>query len=312
MRILIAGVTDFFAPFIVEELVARKHEVAVSTRVEFEWGEGVEALPEASLATLAADWRPEVVIDMQFGPAARARELLALAPVRTIHLSTNEVFGTRPVCPIDEETELAKPESVTAEIAARIEADHAVREAMAQGAPATLIHLPSLYGPRDPRCADWFFLKRVLDGRPHVAVPDGGLAMCHRGFTQTMARGVAQAALSPKAVGQVYCLGEEKLATLAQHARAVARALDYKWEVYSVPGPQWRVPNDRTSFYDLRKVRTQLRYKDLMIPRDGLELTLAWMSQSPPEGWSWPGIETPFDYEKEDALIAECGYRVEG
>jgi hypothetical protein len=48
-----------------------------------------------------------------------------------------------------------------------------------------------------------------------------------------------------------------------------------------------------------------------MIPRDGLELTTGWLCQSPPSDWRWPGIEQPFDYAREDALIDECGRKLD-
>jgi nucleoside-diphosphate-sugar epimerase len=127
-----------------------------------------------------------------------------------------------------------------------------------------------------------------------------------------MARGVAQAVASARAAGHAYNLGEESLYTLAQLARGVARALEHEWDIYSVPGNRWRTPYDHTSFVDLRKARGHLRYRDRMIPRDGLELTLAWLCQNPcGEQWSWPGIQRPFDYDKEDALIDECGWKLD-
>ncbi len=117
-----------------------------------------------------------------------------------------------------------------------------------------------------------------------------------------------QALTTKRAVGELYNLGEEKLYTLAQLARGVARALRHQWELYSVPGNLWATPYACTRFFDLRKARAHLRYRDRMIPRDGLELTLAHLCQDrPDEDWTWPGIERPFDYQREDALIAEHG-----
>jgi len=222
------------------------------------------------------------------------------------------VYGRSPLCPIDEETATLPVDGAPREVAAQIAADELVMEAAAGGLPAVLIRLPELYGPRDPRCAEWFFARRVLDGRKRIALPDGGLHICHRGFVQNMARGVVQALTARKAVGQLYNLGEEKLYTLAQLAQAVAKALDHEWELYSVPGHLWATPHAYTCFFDLRKARAQLRYKDRMIPRDGLELTLAWLCQQPRgQDWRWPGIEDPFDYAREDALIDERGARLE-
>ena len=49
-----------------------------------------------------------------------------------------------------------------------------------------------------------------------------------------------------------------------------------------------------------------------MIPRDGLELTLAWLCQQPRgDVWAWPGIEEPFNYEREDELIEAYGRKLE-
>ncbi|MFB3883184.1 MAG: NAD-dependent epimerase/dehydratase family protein [Armatimonadota bacterium] len=320
MRVLIAGATEFFAPFIADDLLARRHEIAVLGDTEFDFGEAARLDPAEGLGSAVASWRPEAVVDMRHDSAARAEEVLSASRgARTIHLSSAVVYGANPVCPIDETTELAQPGVVPAEVGARtcpelaerVEADQVVLSAMAQGAPATILRMPHLYGPRDPRCAEWFFTKRVLDERKRVAVPDGGLAICHRGFVQNMARGAVQALTTAKSAGQVYNLGEEKLYTLAQLARAVANALDYKWDIYSVPGHLWPTPYDHTAFYDLRKARGHLRYRDLMIPRDGLELTIGWLCQSPPEDWSWPGIDAPFDYTREDALIEQCGHKLD-
>ncbi len=315
MRVLLAGATEFFAPFIADDLVERRHEVAVLTAVEFDFGSGVERISESSeLAEVVTSWRPDAVVNLQHESQARVREVIAACDGtvgRTVHIGSAVVYGENPVCPVDEETELIQPGNASAEVAARVGADQVVLAAMAEGALATILRMPHLYGPRDPRSAEWFYTKRVLDERKRVAVPDAGLHICHRGFVQNMARGVVQAVLSPKAAGQVYNLGEEKLYTLAQFARAVARALDYDWDIYSVPGNLWRTPYDHTSFYDLRKARTRLRYRDLMIPRDGLELTIGWLCQSPPTGWSWPEIEAPFDYAREDELIERFGRRLE-
>jgi len=315
VRVVIAGATEFFAPFIADDLIARRHEVAVLTSADFDFGAGVEGIREsAGLAEAVSTWRPEALVDMRHDGAPRAQDVLSACAgkaTRTVHLSSAVVYGPDPVCPIDEETELVRPDKAPPEAAAQIEADQAVLAAIEKGAPATILRMPHVYGPRDPRSAEWFFTKRVLDERKRIAVPDGGFQICHRGFVQNMARGVVQALTTAKAAGQVYNLGEENLYTLAQLARAVANALDYKCDIYAVPGDRWRTPYDHTSFCDLRKARAQLRYRDLMIPRDGLELTLGWLCQSPPRDWSWPGIENPFDYAGEDAVIEEFGRKLD-
>ena len=317
MKVLVLGGTGFFGPFVVEELRRRGHEVAVLSRREAEFGAPVRMFPGdasdlAALRRAVRSFRPEGLVDMLHHGPDHAR-VVAQAFVgrlqRSVHVSCASVYGRRPVCPVDEATETPSPDRAPADVAAQILADQVVIKAAADGRlPGTIVRLGELYGPRHPRCAEWFFAKRALDGRTRIALPDGGLQICHRGFAQNMAWGVAQALTTKRAVGEVYNLGEEKLYTLAQLAQGVARALDHKWDLYSVPGHLWATPYAHTSFFDLRKARRHLRYRDRMIPRDGLELTMAYLCQHPwGDDWSWPGVEAPFDYQREDALIEGHG-----
>lgn len=321
MKVLVLGGTRFLGPFVVDELLRRGHEVAVLSRGTADFARLVrrctgDASDPADLRRAARSWRPEAVVDMLHHSPEHA-EVVARAfagrVTRSVHLSCAAVYGSNPICPVDEQTETLRPDRALPELAAQIRADEVVLKAAADGKlPAVVMRLAELYGPRDPRCGEWFFAKRVLDGRKRIALPDAGLHICHRGFAQNMAWGIAQALTAAKAVGQVYNLGEEKLYTLAQVAQGVARALDYEWDLYSVPGHLWTTPYARTSFFDLRKARAHLRYRDRMIPRDGLELTMAWLCQQPRgDVWAWPGIEAPFDYAREDALIEEHGARLD-
>ncbi len=322
MRTLVIGGARFLGPFVVDELLRRGHEVAVLGRRAGEYAAPVvhyaaEASDAAALARAVADWRPEGLVDMVHSGAAHAESVVAAAAgkvARSVHLSCASVYGLAPTCPVDEEAETLDPAAAPPEVAAKIAADRAVLAAVARAdLPGIVLRLAHLYGPRDPCCAEWYFARRVLDSRRRIALPDRGLHICHRGFVQNMAWGIAQALTARRASAPVYHLGEEKLYTLAQLARGVARALDHEWELYSVPGHLWTTPYAHTSFLDLRLARAHLRYRDRMIPRDGLELTLAWLCQHPrPDDWSWPGLAHPFDYEAEDRLIAEHGARLEG
>lgn len=322
MKVLVLGGTRFLGPFVVDELLARGHEVALLTRGEANFGGTVrcyqgDASDAATLDRTVRSWQPEGLIDMLHGSAGHAGSVIGACQgrlERSLHLSCAAVYGPSPICPVDEETEVLSTKDAPGPIAEQIAADQAVMEAAAgDKLPAVIIRLPELYGPRDPRCAEWFFARRILDGRSRIALPDRGLHIAHRGFVQNMAWGIAQALSARSAIGQTYNLGEEKLYTLAQLARGVARALDREVQVWSVPGHLWATPYAHTSFFDLRKARAQLRYRDRMIPRDGLELTMAWLCQNPlGDGWSWPGIERPFDYAQEDALIEQHGVKLEG
>ncbi len=321
MRVLVLGGTRFLGPFVVDELLDRGHEVAVLTRGEATFGGPVRrhqgnASDAGALRRTMKAWRPEALVDMLHCSPEHARAVVGVCAgrlERSLHLSCAAVYGPNPICPVDELTEVMSIRDAPPHVADQIAADQVMLEAAAEEKlPAVVIRLPELYGPRDPKCAEWFFARRMLDGRERIALPDRGLHIAHRGFAQNMAWGIAQALSARRAVGQIYNLGEEKLYTLAHLARGVARALNHEVELWSVPGNLWAAPHAHTSFFDLRKARVQLRYKDRMIPRDGLELTIAWLCQPPlADGWTWPGIPAPFDYAREDALIEEHGVSIE-
>jgi nucleoside-diphosphate-sugar epimerase len=320
VKVLILGGTGFLGPFVVDDLLRLGHEVAVVSRREPALPDSVrrirgDASDPVLLRKALRSWRPAALVDMLHKTPDHARAVAGVFAgrlERSVHLSCATVYGPRPRCPISEDDDLVRLEDAPPAVAAQVEADGVVMEALQQAdLPGVLIRLPELYGPRDPSCGEWFFARRVLDGRRRLALPDGGLHICHRGFVQNMASGIAKALTARRAVGQVYNLGEEKLYTLAQLAEGVARALDHEWELFSVPGHLWTTPYSHTSFFDLRKARAQLRYRDVMIPRDGLEITLAGLCQRPrDDDWSWPGIDDPFDYAREDALIKEHGARL--
>jgi len=317
VRTLVLGGTRFLGRFVVDELLRRGHEVAAVSRREAEFAGPVrrffgDVSDLQMLRRAVRSFRPDGLVDLLHDSPEHARAVARAfggRVERSVHVSCAAVYGDHPVCPLDEETETLRPDRAPSGVASQILADQVVAGAAEEGKlPGAIVRLAELYGPRQPRCAEWFFAKRALDERPRVALPDGGLHICHRGFVQSMAWGVVQALCTKRAVGEVYNLGEEKLYTLAQLAQGVARALDHEWQLYSVPGHLWTTPYAHTSFFDLRKARAHLRYRDRMIPRDGLELTMAYLAQNPMgEDWAWPGIEAPFDYQREDALIAEYG-----
>ena len=45
---------------------------------------------------------------------------------------------------------------------------------------ASVFRYPSIYGPRNPHAWEWSTIKRVLDGRDYMIIPDGGLAVHSR------------------------------------------------------------------------------------------------------------------------------------
>jgi nucleoside-diphosphate-sugar epimerase len=90
-----------------------------------------------------------------------------------------------------------------------------IREAWAaDDFPATIMRLLAVYGPGDSLAQEWSFVKRVLDGRRRIALPDGELGVFQRGYVDDVARAVALAPESPQAIGRTCSVGHERVLTM--------------------------------------------------------------------------------------------------
>jgi nucleoside-diphosphate-sugar epimerase len=179
---------------------------------------------------------------------------------------------------------------------------------------ATHLRYPWVYGPRQLAPREWCFVRRALDRRPFVIVPDGGLTLLCAGYTENLAALVHAAIDHPEAArGQIFNAADEECLTLAQIAHIVADELGHDWEIVSMPwelAPSTRpmVPQLRTTHrvLDISKARTLLGYRDVVPAREAVRRTARWLAEHPPT----PGgieeyvLEDPFDYANEDALVA--------
>jgi hypothetical protein len=159
---------------------------------------------------------------------------------------------------------------------------------------------------------EWPIVRRILDRRPFVILPDGGLTLNHYGYAGNLAHAVLLAVDQPgRCEGRIYNCGDDEVLSLRQVVEVIARALGSEIEVLSMP---WslarparpligqRVPTHRV--YDLARLKNDLGYRDLVPPAEALARTARWLADHPPE----PGgpeervLQDPFDYAAEDAL----------
>lgn len=178
---------------------------------------------------------------------------------------------------------------------------------------ATHIRYPWVYGPRQPAPREWCFVRRALDRRPFVIVPDGGLTLLSAGYTENLATLVLAAVDHPDtACGQVFNAADSECLTLAQIAELVAEELGHRWEIVSMPwalSPCTRpmVQQLRTTHrvLDMAKAHTLLGYVDAVPARDAVRRTARWLADHPcaPGGMEEMVLEDPFDYASEDTLV---------
>ena len=179
---------------------------------------------------------------------------------------------------------------------------------------ATYFRYPLLYGPHAPANPDWSIVRRVLDGRGQVVIAANGL-LRRRGYARNVAHALLLAVDKPKeSGGQIYNIRDEQQYTQRQHAEFIARHLRHDWEIAELPpalahrvykGGAAAMPAAVLEF-DIGKIESQLGYRDVVTPAQGLAAAVDWLVANRPE----PGGEIerqlgdPFAYAAEDALIA--------
>ncbi len=172
---------------------------------------------------------------------------------------------------------------------------------------------PHVYGPRQLVPREWSIMRRVLDKRPRMIVPDGGLSLSTHGYVANLAHAVLLAADKPKeSAGQIYNCGDEVQYSISQIIETIAEKMGHRFELINMPHslalpsrPYVTAPSTHHRLMDLGKIKAQLGYRDVVPVPAALGLTVDWLLENRPE----PGgdleqrLQDPFDYEGEDRLI---------
>jgi nucleoside-diphosphate-sugar epimerase len=178
---------------------------------------------------------------------------------------------------------------------------------------ATHFRYPFLYGPYQIAPREWCVVRRILDGRRAIVVPEDGLSLNHSAYVENAAHAILLAIDRPEAAaGQIYNCGDERLLTLRQTIEIIAKTLEHELEIVSMPRefavparPLMAQPWTTHRVLDLTKLRTQLGYADVVAPERGLAITARWLKANPlkPNGPDEKIMQDPFDYRAEDELI---------
>ena len=179
---------------------------------------------------------------------------------------------------------------------------------------ATHFRYPYLYGPLQLVPREWLVVRRVLDGRARIVVPDDGLTLHHHGYTENVAHALLLALDDPDAAaGTVFNVGDEDVLSIRQVVEIVSAALGHAFDLVSMPydvavpaRPLLMQPLPAHRVLDLTRVRSELGYRDLVPAREALARTARWLADHPPEpgGQEEMVLTDPFDYDAEDRLIA--------
>ncbi|WP_165793665.1 NAD-dependent epimerase/dehydratase family protein [Hyphococcus luteus] len=120
-----------------------------------------------------------------------------------------------------------------------VETDTAIRWAHQHGAfDATILRYPRVYGPRQPGAAEWSIIRRLLDGRRRIIVPEGGFLVQSVLYVENAARIVLAAIRDRSAsAGQIFNCADDEPLSLRKWVRSIAAVLGLEKEVEMVSAP---------------------------------------------------------------------------
>ena len=178
---------------------------------------------------------------------------------------------------------------------------------------AVHVRYPYAYGPYQLVPREWSIVRRVLDGRTRLVLPDDGLTLHHHGYTVNLAHAVLLGVDRPDdAAGEVFNAGDEEVLTIRQVVELVCGALGHSLELVSMPWdlavparPLLTQPSPTHRVLDLTRLKTALGYRDVVPARQAVADTARWLAAHPvARGEAEERVLTdPFDYAAEDALL---------
>jgi nucleoside-diphosphate-sugar epimerase len=177
---------------------------------------------------------------------------------------------------------------------------------------ASVFRYPSIYGPRNPHAWEWSAIRRVLDGRSFMFLPDRGLAIQSRLSSWNAAHSLLLAVDHPDAAaGEAFNCADDDQFSLFQWTQMIVNRLAADMDLLAMPGD---IPGPGKSLLvfhyntsphvvvDTTKIRAKLGYRDVKKARDGLAETVDWMVENREASSTWPVLDT-FDYLAEDRFL---------
>ena len=176
---------------------------------------------------------------------------------------------------------------------------------------ATHLRYPLIYGPRQLIPMEWRVVRRILDGRKFIVLPDDGHILFSRGYAVNMAHAVLLAVDHPEVSGgKIYNTADIHQFTLGQWVEVIADAMDAELAIVGIPGdfayPSRDLVIGRTEMhhqlFDIHAIRADLGYKDIVPAVQGLAKTVQWYRDNPPQMAGDFENDLQANYKTEDEL----------
>jgi nucleoside-diphosphate-sugar epimerase len=308
---------------LIPRLQQRGWEIVVASRGEREVPAGVEHVTvdrgvEGALEDAVGDGA-DVLVDFAAFEPEHAEQLLALRDrigslvvlsSAAVYFPEDEADFARLPVPIAERTETVAPGPGGYATKKRaIELALIEQDAL----PATLIRAGAIHGPWSTWAREWYFVKRVLDGRRAIVLAYRGASRFHPISVHNLAELIWLAAERPGR--RVLNAGDPEPPTVVDIARAVAADLEHDWAEVLIDEPVgnvgetvWSTPHPVV--LDMTDAEFELGYRPVTTYEQALPETLAWLVEAT-RGRDWREVlpttakimESSFDYAAEDAFI---------
>jgi nucleoside-diphosphate-sugar epimerase len=150
--------------------------------------------------------------------------------------------------------------------------------------PVTVLRPGAIYGPGDIASREWFFVKRALDRRRFVVLAAHGRSRFHQTAAENLAELNWLAVQRPAT--RVVNAGNEKVRSVLETSRSVARAMDHAWEevllegapIEGVGDTPWTVPEEHPFVLDITLAREELGYRDAISYDQSIATTARWLT----------------------------------
>jgi len=327
MKALVIGGTGPTGPHIVNGLIQRGYQVTILHRgtheVDF-CGEVEHIHADPHFTETLSEALGHRTFDLIMGTYGRLRYIAEVAKGRTsrfIGIGAGAYLGV--MDPKENPAGLSLPIPEDAPLYTDTEAnkflylvgvsEQAVMRAHNDGYySATILRYPRwIFGPRCLIPIEWSIMRRILDGRKQIIVPDDGLALQTRGYAENLAHAALLAADKPEARGQIYNTGDDRTYTLREWIEKISSAMAHTWELVGIP---WAIAKPSYPYalakhhavFDTTKIKTELGYKDAVSTNVAIQKTIEWcLSNREYVNQVEKNLGDKFDYQTEDKIIGE-------
>ncbi|HKS39151.1 MAG TPA: NAD-dependent epimerase/dehydratase family protein [Blastocatellia bacterium] len=243
MKVLVIGGTGYIGSHTVEELVRRGHEVSVFARghTRTRLTEDVSLIKgdrhNREDITRARSLRFDAIIDINAYTREETQTIINLFDgllSRFVHLSTVSACRHTSSLPFDENDPLVTDPTDSYGYN-KAECERALRWAHTKsGFPFVSVRPVAVFGPRDDKSRENYYLKRIVAGDP-VIVPDSGAVPIFALFVKDLAAVLANALTAENAAGNAYQLIQSEIVSINDHIANIARIVGVKADVTHIP-----------------------------------------------------------------------------